>query len=130
MSFSKHVKGLCVQDGQPYGCAATRFEGDALLPQTRESSVPHCIGCPTNTTIMYDHCKSHAHWVNTTQLVENALALPTCSKDTEWDCVDDFDGLKDAKIYLARTECRTYTGNAVENTRDVYEKLGTNATGI
>jgi len=115
---------MCGGDAQPYRCAATKFEGDALLPQTRESSVPHCIGCPTNTTIMYDHCKSHGHWVNTTQLVENAQALATCANATDTDCVDDFENLKDAKVYLSRGECRTYTGNAVENTKDVYEKLG------
>ena len=37
-----------------------RFAGDALVPQTRASSTPHCDGCPPNETLIYDHCKSHA----------------------------------------------------------------------
>jgi hypothetical protein len=64
VSFSALVNGVCGFDAQPFHCAATRFPGDALLPQTPESSAPHCFGCPDNTTILYDHCKSHAHWVS------------------------------------------------------------------
>jgi hypothetical protein len=43
--------------------------------------------------------------------------------------VDDNSYLEKAKVFLSRSECRTYTGNAVENTRDVYEKLGAKGVG-
>jgi hypothetical protein len=100
------------------------------VPQTPESSAPHCIGCPEDSTILYDHCKSHAHWVEPDLLIENAKNLKTCETEEESDCVDDFANLKDAKIFLARGECRTYTGPAVENTATVYKGLGASEENI
>ena len=51
------------------------------------------------------------------------MNLKTCSGN-DTDCIDDLQNMKNAKILLARGECRTYTGSAVENTRDVYKGLG------
>lgn len=127
IGFSEHVTGLCGQDAQPWRCAATRFTGDVLLPQTPESSTPHCFGCPSNTTILYDHCKSHALFVNTTTLTAAAAAVPACARGGGSDCIDSTSNLTRSKIFLARGECRTYTGNAVINTRDVYAGLGAQA---
>ena len=130
MAFSKHVSGVCGFDSQPWRCAATRFPGDVLLPQTHQSSVPHCFGCPDGTTISYDHCKAQASFVNTSLLAAAAAAVPTCSDGAAGggDCIDDVAHLARSKVFLTRGECRTYTGSAVANTRDVYAKLG--ASGL
>jgi hypothetical protein len=124
-AFSRHVKGACGYDAQPWRCAATRFPLDALVPQTHESSVPHCFGCPANMTVPYDKCKSHADFVNTSLLADAAKSIPVCTPGgSNTDCIDDTAGLRDAKVFLNRGECRTYTGPAVVNTMDVYKKLG------
>ena len=135
VGFSAHVSGVCGNDAQPFGCAATRFAGDFLLPQTRASSTPHCHGCPANTTIAYDHCKSHAGWVEPTLLASQATALPSCQPADEadggaaagrsdGDCIDALTHLRRARVFLTRGECRTYVGSAVENTLQVYKQLG------
>lgn len=76
-----------------------------------------------NHTILYDHCKSHAAFVNSTTLATAAAMTPFCRGNTS-DCIDDVAHLKASNIFLTRGECRTYTGRAVENTRDVYSQLG------
>ena len=146
VGFSKHVKGVCASDAQPWRCAATRFDGDVMLPQTPESSTPHCFGCDEGKTLLYDHCKSHASYVNASMLAAAAAAAPSCASTTATargvpgtppranarsgsgsgggDCIDSVANLEAAKIFLTRSECRTYTGSAVENTRDVYAALG------
>lgn len=124
--FSRHVKGVCGYDAQPWRCAATKFPLDALVPQTHESSVPHCFGCPPNMTLPYDKCKCHGDFVNTTLLADAARATPICVPGGSKDCIDDPANLRDAKVFLNRGECRTYTGPAVSNTMDVYKKLGVN----
>lgn len=58
-AHSAGLAGNCAHDSQPFHCAAQRFPGDALVPQTPESSVPHCDGCPDGYTVLYDHCKNH-----------------------------------------------------------------------
>ena len=106
---------------------ATRFDGDALLPQTRESSVPYCFGCPANYTIEYDHCKSHANFVNTSILSDAAANVPACAHNgtnNDPNCIDEVSNLRRSRVFLTRGECRTYTGNAVLNSVDVYKQLG------
>eukprot|EP01046_Picozoa_sp_COSAG06_P007409 COSAG06_NODE_361_length_16829_cov_8.781112_15_plen_380_part_01 len=135
VGFSKRVKGVCGYDTQPWRCAATRFQRDVMLPQTAESSTPHCYGCGPNETILYDHCKSHVGFVNATQLAHAAMVVPACGSNTSstgsseggggsTDCIDDVANIRTAKIFLTRGECHTYTGSAVENTQDVYQLLG------
>ncbi len=58
MAFSKNVSGVCGNDAQPYHCAVTRFPADELIPQTNESSVPFCYGCPDGYTVLYGVLKS------------------------------------------------------------------------
>ena len=76
----------------------------------------------------YDHCKSHADFVNTTLLSSAAAAVPACvpggSSNSSSHCIDDVSNLKQSKIFLTRGECRTYTGNAVLNSVNVYKELG------
>ena len=72
------MKGVCASDAQPWRCAATRFDKDVMLPQTAESSTPHCIGCDSGKTILYDHCKSHSYYVNSSLLATAAAAVPPC----------------------------------------------------
>jgi hypothetical protein len=134
IGFSKHVRGLCGGDAQPWRCAATRFADDVMLPQTHQSSTPTCFGCAANETILYDHCKSHSGFVNPSELAQAATGVPVCGANRSRggggsdDCIDGVEHLHAAKIFLTRGECRTYTGSAVENTRQVYEILG--AQGI
>lgn len=45
-AHSAGLAGVCGHDSQPYRCAVTYFAGEALVPQTPESSVPYCDGCP------------------------------------------------------------------------------------
>ena len=96
-----------------------------FYPQTASSSTPHRKGCPVNTTVAYDHCKSHAHWVDTNLLAKLARDVPKCGRNIGEDCIDDICHLaKSGKVFLNRGECRTYTGNAVSNTADLYKALG------
>tara|TARA_B110000208_G_C11789436_1_gene436893 strand:- start:1479 stop:3599 length:2121 start_codon:yes stop_codon:yes gene_type:complete len=124
IGFSQHVSGVCGGDAQPWRCAATRFDGDVMLPQTAESSTPTCFGCAANETILYDHCKSHSAFVNTTALALAATAAGKVGGCNGGACIDPTSNLRAARIFLRRGECRTYTGSAVTNSRDVYEKLG------
>ena len=57
-----------------------------------------------------------------------ATGVPVCANSSGGDCIDSVEHLRTAKIFLTRGECRTYTGSAVENTRQVYQILG--AQGI
>ena len=90
--------------------------------------VQTCFGCAANETVLYDHCKSHSAFVNPSELAQAATGVPACTANSSGDCIDSVQHLRDAKIFLTRGECRTYTGSAVENTRQVYEILG--AQGI
>ena len=88
------MRGVCGDDAQPYACATQRFARDVLLPQSRASSVPSCRGCPPNTTLPYDHCKSHADAVELDVLEARARGLRECeathppgSREPAWTCV-------------------------------------------
>jgi hypothetical protein len=56
-------------------------------------------------------------------LSDAAKQVPVCEKENDG-CIDDWQNLKEHKIFLNRGECRTYTGSAVNNTANVYEELG------
>ncbi|GAB5370676.1 hypothetical protein AAMO2058_001513600 [Amorphochlora amoebiformis] len=78
IAFSSIINGTCGFHAQPYNCAVLRFELDRLVPQSNESHVPYCKGCPTGKTITYDHCKSHPEWVDVEKLEENLRNTPKC----------------------------------------------------
>eukprot|EP01065_Artemidia_motanka_P048384 TRINITY_DN7773_c3_g1_i1.p1 TRINITY_DN7773_c3_g1~~TRINITY_DN7773_c3_g1_i1.p1 ORF type:complete len:354 (+),score=113.83 TRINITY_DN7773_c3_g1_i1:47-1108(+) len=121
VAFSQHVTGLCGFDAQPYHCAATRFPDDALVPQTNESSVPHCSGCPAGKTLVYDHCKNHPQWVDVGMLPD--YPRRTCGNGGKPGCLDDVVHLYNTTVYLTRGECRTYVGGAEVNTFDMYAQM-------
>merc|ERR1719183_2190345 len=70
VAFSKTIMGSAVFAGQPYHCAVTRFPTDPLEPPN--PSVPICEGCPTNKTLIYDHCKNHVSFVDVSRLGDAA----------------------------------------------------------
>eukprot|EP01062_Namystynia_karyoxenos_P038084 TRINITY_DN2767_c0_g2_i1.p1 TRINITY_DN2767_c0_g2~~TRINITY_DN2767_c0_g2_i1.p1 ORF type:complete len:393 (+),score=41.54 TRINITY_DN2767_c0_g2_i1:86-1180(+) len=121
IAFSAHISGVCGFDAQPYACAFTRFAGDALLPQTEESSVPNCRGCPSGQTLVYDHCKNHPQWVDVGKLPD--YPRRHCGNGGLPGCLDDVVNLYNTTVYLARGECRTYIGGAEANTEAMYAQM-------
>jgi len=123
IAFSKHVTGVCGNDAQPYHCAVTRFPGDYLLPQTEESSVPHCYGCPDGMTVLYDKCKNHPQHVDVGMLPDYPRRV--CGDGGKPGCIDDAANIYDDYVYLSRGECRTYIGGAEVNTLAMYGMMTT-----
>eukprot|EP01062_Namystynia_karyoxenos_P038083 TRINITY_DN2767_c0_g1_i1.p2 TRINITY_DN2767_c0_g1~~TRINITY_DN2767_c0_g1_i1.p2 ORF type:complete len:398 (+),score=71.86 TRINITY_DN2767_c0_g1_i1:86-1195(+) len=121
VAFSAHISGVCGFDAQPYACAATRFAGDALVPQSDESSVPNCKGCPAGQTLVYDHCKNHPEWVDVGKLPD--YPRRTCGNGGLPGCIDDVTNLYNTSVYLTRGECRTYVGGAEVNTFAMYAQM-------
>lgn len=113
VDFATSVSGVCGKDAQPFHCAVTRFPEDALVPQSAESSVPRCDGCPEGKTLVYDHCKSHAQWVDVGMLPDYPRRCGLV----------DVANIRNASIHLARSECNTYVGGAVVNTLDMYAMM-------
>ncbi len=89
IAFSNLVSASCVFSGQPYHCAVTRFSRDYLVPQTNSSSVPFCDGCPSNETLLYDHCKNHPQYVDVGQLVDYPRRACGQNPITKDPCIDD-----------------------------------------
>ncbi|GAB5354120.1 hypothetical protein AAMO2058_000092300 [Amorphochlora amoebiformis] len=118
VAFSSLVSGTCVFSGQPYRCATTRFPNDYLLPQTNESSVPNCVGCPEGQTLIYDHCKNKPWWVVPEMLSDVAV---TYAKAQE---IEDVSNLKDDNIFLFRgSHDKCYLDGSMENVRQFYTNL-------
>ena len=123
VAHSATISGVCGNSAQPYHCANTRFpkipgetnSGDSLMPQSSESSVPYCRGCPRGKTLVYDHCKNHGEWVQVPYLVKLAR---------EDHGIDLLSNLNRTRVLVTRGECRTYTGNAVENTLAFFVQAG------
>jgi hypothetical protein len=116
-AHSAGLAGVCGHDSQPYHCAVQYFEGEALVPQTPESSVPYCSGCPAGWTLLYDHCKNHDEWVDVGRLPDYARGN---SK------IDDVEHVHNASVYLSRAECGVYGKNSVVNVR---ARTGSTRTG-
>ena len=110
LTHSGGVAAVCGHDSQPYHCAVQYFAGEPLVPQTPESSVPYCDGCPANSTVLYDHCKNHPEWVDVGQLPD----YPRGNKD-----IDDVANIYNTSVYLSRAECGTYGKGSVVNTWEV-----------
>eukprot|EP01047_Picozoa_sp_COSAG01_P075807 COSAG01_NODE_13108_length_1634_cov_1.533550_2_plen_317_part_00 len=106
-AHSADLAGVCGHDSQPYHCAVQYFAGEPLVPQTPESSVPVCDGCPENMTLLYDHCKNHDFVVDVGQLPDYARGNSQ---------IDDTSNIWNSSIYLSRAECGTYGQNSVINT--------------
>jgi len=95
------------------------FPGDNLVPQTAESSVPYCYGCPEGQTLVYDHCKNHPEWVDVGMLPD----YPRRVCGVLDGCMSDVDFLKQDMIYLQRSECNTYVHGAEENVYAMYAMM-------
>ena len=121
VAFSDSIGGVCGFDAQPYHCAATMFPRDNLVPQTDESSVPYCYGCPPDYTLVYDHCKSHPEWVDVGLLPDYPRRV--CGEAGLSGCMSNVDALKDTSVYLQRSECNTYVEGAEENAFAMYATM-------
>ena len=121
IAFSSQIDGVCGQDAQPYHCAATRFPNDNLVPQSNESSVPFCDGCPPGFTLVYDHCKGHPQWVDVGMLPDYPRRV--CGDGGKIGCIDDVNFLQNTSVFLARSECRTYIGGSEVNAVALYAEL-------
>ena len=121
VAHSSIIKGVGVFAGQAYHCAVTRFARDRLLPMWRrhnELRVPVCEGCPANTTLEYDHCKSYPERTDVDKLV--AYAQEQSSKGT----IDDVRNLWAHPLFFFRGKKDTcYKSGAVEATRTFYSRL-------
>jgi hypothetical protein len=127
------VSGVCGDDAQPYACATQRFARDFLLPQSRASSVPSCPECPPNTTLPYDHCKSHSEAVDLDVLEMRARGLPECKAADppgSRPCIDPLSHLNRSRAFTSRSECHTYRGPAVLNTAHLYARFGAVASDV
>lgn len=123
IAFSAHIKNTCVFAGQPYRCAVTRFANDELLPQTQESSVPFCDGCPEGETLAYDHCKNHPEWVDVGMLPDYVKRACDPANDYK-DCIDPYQELFDTRAFLFQgTEDSCYLSGSVENVAGLYGQL-------
>ena len=116
---SAGLAGVCGHDSQPYHCAVQYFSGEALVPQTPESSVPYCSGCPDGWTLLYDHRKNHDEWVDVGKLPD----YPRGSSK-----IDGVENVYNSSVYLSRAECGTYGKNSVVNTWAMYAQMVQNPT--
>jgi len=115
-AFSANLVGVCAHDSQPYHCAVQRFPADALVPQTVQSSVPYCSGCPENLTLLYDHCKNHPEWVDVGALT----GYPNSISGT---LIDSVANIYNASVYLSRAECAVYGVTSMINTWAMYGQM-------
>ena len=128
IAFSDIVTGACIFSGQPFHCAVTRFAADEEVTQTPESSVPHCEGCDTGETLIYDHCKNHPQWVDVGKLPD--YIRRSCGQNPIKinNCIDDpINLLERARVFLFHpTHDRCYLSGAVANVQALYYQLLSN----
>ena len=121
VAFSSAIDGSCVFSGQPYRCAATRFPDDYMVPQSDESSVPFCDGCPTNYTLIYDHCKNHPQWFDTKTLKGVASASAQAG------AIDSLENLRNDRVFAFRGSLdKCYLHGSMQNVVGMYEALAPN----
>ena len=98
VAFSSILCGSGIFAGQPFHCAVVRFPKDQLVPKTKSQpgDVPICEGCPSNETLIYDHCKNHPEVVEPMILVNRTLEMAANGD------IDDVLGLSVDQIYLYR----------------------------
>lgn len=124
VAFSSMVTGSCIFSGQPYRCATTRFKNDYLVPKTAGTAAGmQCIGCPENTTLLYDHCKNHPQWVEIDMLAD--VAENTANVD------DPKQHLARARVFsFGPTHDRCYQKGAMENIAEFHERYAANSSQI
>ena len=115
--------GSGVFAGQPYHCAVTRFAHDPLK-NTTNPSVPVCEGCPTGTTLGYDHCKNWAWTGRGEGFVEVDRLVSYAQNQSHEGTIDDVRHLRSARVYLYRgTKDVTYLRGSVDNVRLFFAKF-------
>jgi hypothetical protein len=126
--------------GQPPLCAVMRFDGEPLYtcaqqPATQlgpgcvglNSTGPApCVGCPPNTTLLYDHCKKPADGPGRVQVGKLTDAIRAAGAAGQ---VPPLAALAGQRVYLYRgTLDETYMAGSVNKTRDFFDALGANTT--
>ena len=124
VSFSSIVTGSCIFSGMPFHCAVTRFDNDYMVPETPSTSAGMiCDGCDINSTLIYDHCKNHPHWVDIDTLTYYA--------ETSENIDDPKLYLKNARVFVfGPTHDRCYQPPAMDNVAQFHLKYATNSSQI
>lgn len=123
VTYSAIVSGAAIFAGQPFRCAITRFPQDELQPPNPE--VPICVGCPPNTTLLYDHCKHEPSWVDVSEL--KAVA----ENDFKDHLIDDPANLKNSGVYCFRgTEDSHYAPGSVAKTAEFFAQFASSPDNV
>ena len=114
VAFSDLIAGAGIFAGQAYHCAVQRFPLDNLTHPS--PSVPWCDGCPTGTSLGYDHCKRNPEVAsNVSLLVEYAKRQAAAGT------VAPLDTLATRRVFLYRgTRDHTYNKGAVQATAEFF----------
>ena len=127
VAFSSIVTGSCIFSGMPYHCAVTRFANDYMVAKSKSTAAGiHCMGCDTNGTLTYDHCKNHPTNVNLDMLAAYAESPPPGHV------------IDDPKVHLAGarvfsfgpTHDRCYQPPAMENVANFHLRYAKNAEQV
>jgi hypothetical protein len=106
----------------PYHCAVTRFADDYMVAKSKSTAAGiHCVGCTSNGTLTYDHCKNHPTNVNLDMLAAYAESPPAGHV------------IDDPKVHLARarvfafgpTHDRCYQPPAMQNVANFHRRYAT-----
>lgn len=123
VAYSANVSGAAIFAGQPFRCAITRFPKDELQPPNPE--VPICVGCPPNTTLIYDHCKHEPSWVDVSEL--KAVA----ENNFKDKLIDDPSNLNNTGVYCYRgTEDSHYAPGSVAKTAEFFTQFASSPNNV
>jgi len=124
VAFSSMVTGSCIFSGQPFRCATTRFKNDFLVPKTAGTSAGmQCVGCPDNSTLLYDHCKNHPQWVDVDVLAHTAESTDGVDNPKEH--------LAGARVFsFAGTHDRCYQKGSMEIIADFHKRYAADGSQI
>jgi len=114
VAYSSLFAGVGVFAGQAYHCAVQRFAGDELKPP--DARVPFCDGCPSNTTLPYDHCKTKP------EIADDVSPLVAYARTQEANgAIDALDTLAHRRVFLYRGKSdSTYKAGSVNATANFF----------
>eukprot|EP01084_Bolivina_argentea_P019163 35639_1 len=115
IAFSSIISRSCIFSGQPFHCAVSKFNQDTLIPQTNNSRVPYCDGCPPFTTLEFNHCKVSPNVVDVGSLVDYPRRHCGQNPIRIHECFDDVYYLQNSRVFISRNS-KNDTFGAVENT--------------
>lgn len=117
IAFSSMVSGACIFSGQPFHCAVSFFDDEAIVPKTPWTHVPNCDGCLPGFTLPFDHCKHKPDVVDVGSLVDYPRRHCGQNPITRHECFDAVENLKASRVFAFRgSHDEVYPHGAVENT--------------